>query len=599
MSTSSPEDQQRLPARTVWSSLVDMRFDEQRDLAETGAHAITLQEADVELQVMQESLLLARRRRNSMASVLRFPEELLCRIFGYLQASWEPARWRMYQEDVEDWEARSSALTRYTSGWMAVTHVCSTWRQTSINDPALWCAVDCRHVHPRSLDTILARAKGRMLDITSSLYADPFESRNRGAEVSLNAATCARIEKLDLSVIGWESENEDIVAPLSSELPNLLELKLSFLSDELPPGNVLTTTYPPKLMLLDVTDYPPPPDSTLLSHTLTSLKLRYSSAATYTLTITHLSQILSVLPNLQTCGLENVLCVGLEDEALQPFSVPSSLRVLTVVSSANDAMEVLTGHAVIPSSASVMIDLHTCVSPDAGLLVARNLFDEANLDQTRAQELILKDRCVRLCPWYLDGSQVWVGSDLRSPDFTIDTVNPIGYRVLRITDIPSTGFEEVEETDTVEDIRLYLRYLPLQSVTAIAFDIFHRIGTADSWIANFSSARNVMHIYCMVADRVSDDFIGLCAALDSFDGQEFALFPRLKTITISFEGQPSLCERSHPHFAIVALTSVLKSRRLNNAPMQEVHVERFLESLLEEEWDEIRTLVELSSVRQV
>ncbi|VDB86819.1 unnamed protein product [Peniophora sp. CBMAI 1063] len=601
MSTLSRDEQHWQAARTAWSSLVDARFDSQRGSADPTTLAASLHEADIELQVIQECLMLARRRRNAMARVCRLPFELLSRIFSYLQVAWKPARWKLTEDALDKWEARNGAIFRYASGWMAVTHVCSTWRQVAVNDSSLWCDIECQHIHPNYLSTILARSKGQMLTLASYLHADPGDENDQGSEINLRRPTSARIKNLDLTVIEWDTENSFVDAPLSTELSNLSQLRLAFIdSQDPPPADVLTATYPSKLRRLDITNYIPPLASTLLSNSLWLLKLRKpaGSPPAQTLTVSHLSHILPQLPKLRFLGLENILTMGTEDRALRPFSVPSSLKVLAVVSSAHEAVTSLVGRATLPPSTSVLVDLHSCPAPDAAVQISVDLFREARLDHNRAREMMLKDSCMRLCPWtsFSSGKLIAECLPFGSP-FTIDSTRGAGYRDLQVTDAPRTQdilLEDMEAT-TAENIKLYLPHLPLSSVTAIAFlSTFDYVTSPDSWITHFSPARNVTHIFVVASQRVTSHYAGLCAALEVSDGQGFALFPRLETITIG-HGMVPFGERIRPHPGLAALARTLESRRLGGSPIQEVRTSQSSQSM-GDEWDVIRGLVKLSFV---
>ena len=107
--------------RDAWDSFIASRFN--TNIGERSASALTtrIEELDLELDLFQEQLALAKRRRNSVVPVYRIPSELLVIVFTSLQAIWKPA----YHDQVKIAEGEKS----YTFGWMTVTHVCHSWRK--------------------------------------------------------------------------------------------------------------------------------------------------------------------------------------------------------------------------------------------------------------------------------------------------------------------------------------------------------------------------------------------------------------------------------------------------------------------------------------
>lgn len=86
---------------------------------------------DIELDVLQKQLSSARRQRNARAKACGLPAEVLTSIFMCAQEVWKPSKPR-----------RSSAVddgrTSYGAGWMAVTRVCSSWRNVCILTLSGW-----------------------------------------------------------------------------------------------------------------------------------------------------------------------------------------------------------------------------------------------------------------------------------------------------------------------------------------------------------------------------------------------------------------------------------------------------------------------------
>ncbi|KZV65370.1 hypothetical protein PENSPDRAFT_655824 [Peniophora sp. CONT] len=582
MSRPPHEEQHRQAAMNAWSSLVNTRL--------YGHHVPTdmaissLRAADTELYAMQECFAAARKQRNFLIGACKLPVELLGYIFQLLRVTWKPARWKMTPSGkagvTGDWDS----TTRYTSGWISVTHVCSIWRQVSVNNPTLWRDIDCRYIHPRCIDTILIRSKAQPLRLNMHLHLDVFDQRDHGSEVRLREPICTRLDVLTLTIVSYGSEPTD---PLALALPNLSELTLSLVEPEkYPSAKAFTSQYPPKLRRLDITDYVPQVASTLLAHSLTSLKLRrtHDIAHEHLLTVSRLSRILLRLPNLQTIGLANVLKLGTRDHALQPFTVSSCLKQISIVSREYEAVATLIGRAVLPPSTSVTVNALNCELPDTALRIAEVMFRESIVDRTQTQEIVLARNIARLFPWHSSNSLPRGESFLPGmPEVTIDTRSR-GYRVLRLT-----APDEDVQSSSIEDV---VAYLPLSSATAIAFaSEFEFVTSAASWISTFSAARNVLHIYL----SSSFELDLLCAALEErSENQEFVLFPHLETITLD-SWDMRACP--HPHPGMVALASSLICRSDGGSPIREVRAKKSSESWMGEEWDRIRGLVELSFMK--
>ena len=74
---------------------------------------------DAELEVLQQEVRTrGLRLRDECTRACGLPSEILVNIFILLREMWLPLRW----------SPDGSRGESFTSGWMAVTHVCSKWR---------------------------------------------------------------------------------------------------------------------------------------------------------------------------------------------------------------------------------------------------------------------------------------------------------------------------------------------------------------------------------------------------------------------------------------------------------------------------------------
>ncbi|KAI0636356.1 hypothetical protein C8Q77DRAFT_1156042 [Trametes polyzona] len=97
-------------------------------------------------RMLREISTSIRRRINCIApAVRRLPSEVLFVIFDYLR--W-PARqfpFRLWNSWVPELANEPPPPSPDHHSLVAVTHVCTLWRQVALNLPSLWADIDCRH----------------------------------------------------------------------------------------------------------------------------------------------------------------------------------------------------------------------------------------------------------------------------------------------------------------------------------------------------------------------------------------------------------------------------------------------------------------------
>ena len=90
--------------------------------------------ADVELDVWEEMLVLARRQRNATRDACSLPPEIMASIFLILRDVWCPQgtaspTLALGSEGTNVWG------TKYSLGWLTILAVCHSWRHVRLSHP--------------------------------------------------------------------------------------------------------------------------------------------------------------------------------------------------------------------------------------------------------------------------------------------------------------------------------------------------------------------------------------------------------------------------------------------------------------------------------
>ncbi|KAI0059430.1 hypothetical protein BV25DRAFT_1788720, partial [Artomyces pyxidatus] len=104
-----------------------------------------------------KALSSARARKNAMSPACWPPFDVLVLVFELLAAE-RPAGLASHPGNV-DGDVRKAML-----GWIAVTHVCSRWRQVALDAHALWAKPTC-DLGPMWLDRMVARSRNVPLSL--------------------------------------------------------------------------------------------------------------------------------------------------------------------------------------------------------------------------------------------------------------------------------------------------------------------------------------------------------------------------------------------------------------------------------------------------
>jgi hypothetical protein len=99
-----------------------------------------LRSIDCEIEILGQSILALKHRRNTIVPISHLPPESLAFIFSFLSPS-------ECDEEV------------YYRTLIRATHVCRSWRETALDYPTLWSHIDFIKLRPAGIAGILARAK--------------------------------------------------------------------------------------------------------------------------------------------------------------------------------------------------------------------------------------------------------------------------------------------------------------------------------------------------------------------------------------------------------------------------------------------------------
>ncbi|VDB86982.1 unnamed protein product [Peniophora sp. CBMAI 1063] len=142
-------NQKATDATAYWGHLIDKRLSDPE-----------LTQDSVRLELAALEMLVAK-ARNLHLGVGRLPTEVLGEIFMIVRDIWPPSRF----VDVGE-------ILRFRSGWMAIAHVCSSWRSVASGTSGLWAKHDdVLNLHPSYLPAILSRSGDCLFDISFDFLA--------------------------------------------------------------------------------------------------------------------------------------------------------------------------------------------------------------------------------------------------------------------------------------------------------------------------------------------------------------------------------------------------------------------------------------------
>ena len=166
------------------------------------------QAIDIEIKLLENSILQLRYRRNALAPISFLPIEVIESIFSYSQ--------RVHNSTLSTFTPGESREKR-DPAWLRVAHVCHQWREIALNQALFWSHVVFANVSWAGAAEILSRAKNvplylearvphyRWNDIQFATFQEEFQRR------------ISRIRRLEISAIQPHLDNilQVLVTPAS------------------------------------------------------------------------------------------------------------------------------------------------------------------------------------------------------------------------------------------------------------------------------------------------------------------------------------------------------------------------------------------------
>ncbi|KZV67372.1 hypothetical protein PENSPDRAFT_754963 [Peniophora sp. CONT] len=571
MSESSAHATHRQTAKNAWDSFLRSRFD-----AETvGADLL-----DIEFEVLQERLPLARKQRNARTSACKIPAEVLTLIFLYAQAVWKPSRPQPKGSD--------GVMSPYGAGWMAVTRVCSAWRKISLSTPSLWCDLDCLDLHPQSAMEIVSRSKASPLSLTITGIAP-----KQNLEHWLCGPVLRRVKRLYISkrtraeFFSWI----ELLFPAMPMLEDLtIDLEANWNEDptaqRILPSGFLAGCCPPRLKKLKLFGIHCHWDSPLISPTLLILFLMSIHEGDPVLPFPKLTDMLGRLDNICSLALVNILSMRYEDDSIS-VPRPKELNTFNLASfrssTASDVLAFLQRHPTWLAS-NITIGARFTQPEDTFVVATIPILFSPHGLEVHPHELFISHDSISMLYGESRTRREWI-TKLSRLHFVKASRN-VGRPFHRHLDVTN-----VDKSRALVSKLLLFPLAPLRAIY-IAPDAMPALRGEDAWIRDFSSATNVSRVaghYAIILDLIC----ALGVAQDGKPGTEptFALFPRLEvlvfhaakqannqTVTVvaaEANRQPvqiqetSECTRNH-----VALLELLAVREARGKPVKEILVDK-------------------------
>ncbi|KAF7424628.1 hypothetical protein PC9H_009936 [Pleurotus ostreatus] len=155
---------------------------------------------DSEIDAHFAEILRLRKKRNADCSATRkLPPEILAQIFGIVVYS-------------------ARGVSDYPLSWVAITYVCSSWRNVALDEPSLW--TDFTNVHLKWVREVFARSKAATLRVRVGGYSMDSRRRFRFLIEDMNAAP-ERLKALEVE------SNSSFLALLNKPTPFLEALTVN------------------------------------------------------------------------------------------------------------------------------------------------------------------------------------------------------------------------------------------------------------------------------------------------------------------------------------------------------------------------------------
>lgn len=275
-------------------------------------------DADKQISRLISRRALLQSHRNTLASISRFPAEIVSRIFRFC---------------VSQCADDSSAPGQ--SQLLILTHVCQYWRSVVLHDPSFWTHAD--FTHPQIGYMTICRAQELPLSLTFPISKEGHEEQLQDIESIL--ARKERIRALDITA-SHEYLQKYFYKIISGPAPLLERLCLSNPDEDeyITPDNLPTSA--PRLRVLILHGWKLSPKIGVLSH-LSYLSMRMAATG---LPLTSVLSILRDLPLLDEFDLEQSNVDKREAGSIlshwshqDPVELPLLTRLILVDTTHNDA----------------------------------------------------------------------------------------------------------------------------------------------------------------------------------------------------------------------------------------------------------------------
>ncbi|KZV74792.1 hypothetical protein PENSPDRAFT_749133 [Peniophora sp. CONT] len=550
----------RSAPRDTWESFIASRFDVGGGDGGIGTLSSRLSDLDLELELFQEQIVVAKRRRNSVTPCCRLPPELLAIVFSALQAVWQPARLS---------ESNGAGSRNYGHGWMTVTHVCHSWRKAGLSARELWTHIDCVNLPTSFTATMLSRSRTMPLSLT-------LEGSGLSPEVLSNwlyAPVLRRTRELSITDMSI-SEFGACIRHLNSPMPELEELTLALpitvrLSADLDAH--LTGASYPCLQRLTVRGLALNWSWPMFSSNLTHLELLAHTREMMLSAISLEPQLLPVISNMSRLQSLHLIDVLPEPAPIAQYELPRSLHHLL---SASTNSSLATGHVPLLERSRCATYFVQVGNEDQSVLtpIIREMFRTWDSVNHPAMELALFNRHISVFYAGIRPRSLW--------RVKIDV--PIGFTSVAI---PGTRYLHVAEPHRTPmgrgwKLSPYLHLIPMDALQVVS--LASTVATLnfpnpEAWIDAFAAASNVRRLLVSYR-RIVNLFLALTTTTPNGDAHddsrteaEFALFPRLETLVL----HDGLATQKDD----IALMDFLHVRESKGAKMQELMVEENLLSL--------------------